>query len=110
MKVWHSIEVEIARVAESTAATTQLWAHQTTGFEVSEDSAHAGEGRSCAPTSTPRPTTKAIRREHPSRTGAPGVARVGADPPVDSLTIADQDWLAEWKKGYEPVRDRRSGC
>jgi hypothetical protein len=31
MKVWYSIEVEIVRVAES-AATTRLWAHQTTGI------------------------------------------------------------------------------
>src|SRR5262245_9552230 len=35
-KTWHSIEVEIARVCE-TAATTALWAFNTTGIEVSED-------------------------------------------------------------------------
>ena len=34
--VWHCVEVEIARVGE-TAATTQLWALNTTGVEISED-------------------------------------------------------------------------
>lgn len=36
MKIWHAVEVEIARVGE-TAATTQLWAFNTTGVEISED-------------------------------------------------------------------------
>ena len=35
-KIWYAVEVEIARVGE-TAATTQLWAFNTTGVEISED-------------------------------------------------------------------------
>src|SRR5215510_5067379 len=35
-KIWHAVEVEIARVGE-TAATVQLWAFNTTGVEISED-------------------------------------------------------------------------
>jgi ribosomal protein L11 methyltransferase len=98
MKLWHAVEVEIARVGE-TAATTQLWAFNTTGIEVSEDS----------------PDFITLRAYFNS---APDLERLRGqiirglqliDLPefalrnIKSLTIADQDWLAEWKKGYEPI-------
>lgn len=100
MKVWHSIEVEIARAAES-AATTQLWAHQTTGFEVSEDPARPDEITLRAYFDTP-PDAAAIRAAILHELGHQGVPSTALHR-VESLTIADQDWLAEWKKGYEPV-------
>jgi ribosomal protein L11 methyltransferase len=100
MKIWHAIEIEIARAGE-TAATTQLWAFNTTGIEVSED-----------PT---KPDVVTLRAYFDA---APDVARLrnrivrGLKPidlpefvlrRIEPATIADQDWLAEWKKGYEPL-------
>src|SRR5574341_143570 len=100
MKIWHAVEVEIARVGE-TAATTQLWASNTTGVEISEDK--------------DRPDFITLRAYFNT---APDLEKLRAqilrnlkliDLPefalreIRSLTIADQDWLAEWKKGYEPV-------
>jgi ribosomal protein L11 methyltransferase len=100
MKIWHAIEVEIARVGE-TAAATQLWSFGTTGIEVSED--------------RDRPDWITLRAYFEN---APDEAKLRAqilralrlsDLPemaLRSLTsqmVADQDWLAEWKKGYEPV-------
>ncbi len=101
-KIWHAVEVEIARVGE-TAATTQLWAFSTTGIEISEDS----------------PEVITLRAYFDA---APDVEKLRAqivrglqliDLPefalrsIKSLTIADQDWLAEWKKGYEPIATGR---
>ena len=100
MKVWYSIEVEILRVAES-AATTRLWAHQTTGFEVSEDPARPDVVVLRAYFGAP-PDAEALREgilEELAHQGLPPSALRR----LESLTIADQDWLAEWKKGYEPV-------
>jgi ribosomal protein L11 methyltransferase len=99
-KIWHAVEVEIARVGE-TAATTQLWAANTTGVEISEDK--------------DRPDFITLRAYF---NAAPDLEKLRAqilrnlkliDLPefalrgIKSLAIADQDWLAEWKKGYEPV-------
>ncbi|MFN6201653.1 MAG: 50S ribosomal protein L11 methyltransferase [Acidobacteriota bacterium] len=100
MKVWHSIEVEFARAAES-AATTPLWARQTTGGEVSEDPARPDEITLRAYFDTP-PDAAAIRAAILNELGHQGVPATALHR-VESLTIADQDWLAEWKKGYEPV-------
>lgn len=100
MKIWHSIEVEIARVAES-AATTQLWAHQTTGFEVSEEPGRPDEIVLRAYFDT-MPDMEAIRRGIVQELVNQGLPE-SALRRIESLTIADQDWLAEWKKGYEPV-------
>ncbi|NDD64279.1 MAG: 50S ribosomal protein L11 methyltransferase [Acidobacteria bacterium] len=100
MKVWYSIEVEISRAAES-AATTRLWAHQTTGFEVSEDPARPDEVVLRAYFGAP-PDADALRQgiiDELAHQGIPATALRR----IESLTIADQDWLAEWKKGYEPV-------
>lgn len=98
MKVWHAVELQISRVAE-TPVTTQLWSASTTGLEISED--------------TPETITMRAYFE-----AAPDLEKLTAnihrglrlcDLPeaalrsIQALTIADQDWLAEWKKGYEPV-------
>ena len=40
MKVWHAVEVQLARVAE-TPVTAQLWSANTTGLEISEDTPEA---------------------------------------------------------------------
>ncbi len=100
MKVWHSIEVDISRAAES-AATTQLWAHQTTGFEVSEDAAHPDEITLRAYFVAP-PDATAIREAILHELTLQGLPTTTLRR-VEGLTIADQDWLAEWKKGYEPL-------
>ena len=100
MKVWHALEVEIERQAE-TAATTHLWAHHTTGIEVSVDV----EGREMvvlrAYFDLP-PDAEVMRGEI-----LQGLAHMGIPAAalhrLESLTVADQDWLAEWKKGYEPI-------
>jgi len=99
-KIWHAVEVEIARAGE-TAASTQLWAFNTTGIEVSED---------------PKQTDFVTLRAYFD--AAPDVGKLRQqivrglkliDLPdfalrrVEAQTIADQDWLAEWKKGWEPI-------
>ncbi|MFN0085626.1 MAG: 50S ribosomal protein L11 methyltransferase [Blastocatellia bacterium] len=100
MKIWHAIEVEIARVGE-TAATTQLWAFNSTGLEVSED-----------PAAPDFITLRAYYNEAPDAGKLRDRIVRGLkliDLPefalrrVESMTVADQDWLAEWKKGWEPV-------
>ncbi|MCI0337446.1 MAG: 50S ribosomal protein L11 methyltransferase [Acidobacteria bacterium] len=97
-KVWHAVEVEIARVAE-TAATTQLWAFGTTGIEVSEDSSDFITLRAYFESA---PDIEKMREQIVrglNLIGLPPAALQG----VKGLTIADQDWLSEWKKGYEPI-------
>jgi ribosomal protein L11 methyltransferase len=100
MKIWSAVEVEIARVGEA-AASAQLWAFNTTGLEISEDSNN--------------PDFITLRAYFNS---APDIEKLRerilrdlklinlpefALREIRSLTIADQDWLAEWKKGYEPI-------
>jgi ribosomal protein L11 methyltransferase len=97
MKIWHAIELEIARVAETPAAS-QLWAAGTTGIEFSEDSAEHLTLRAyfdVAPDVEKLHTqiARALRL-----CDLPEEALRG----LKSLTVEDQDWLAEWKKGYEP--------
>lgn len=98
MKIWHAVEIEIARVGES-AATAQLWAHGTTGIEVSEENPEFITFRAYfdAP-----PDIGRLREEIIASLGQLGLPGAGLRR-VDRLTIADQDWLAEWKKGYEPI-------
>lgn len=98
MKVWHAFEVEIARVAEA-AATTQLWAFGTTGIEISEDSADFITLRAYFDAA---PDAQKIQDQiiHGLRVIDLPAAALRS---VKSLTIADRDWLAEWKKGYEPI-------
>lgn len=99
-KIWHAVEVEIARVGE-TAATTQLWAFNTTGVEISEDINSPDFITLRAYFDAP-PDTEKIRAQilrNLKLIDLPEFALRG----IRSLTIADQDWLAEWKKGYEPI-------
>jgi ribosomal protein L11 methyltransferase len=99
-KIWHAVEVEIARVGE-TAATTQLWASNTTGVEISEDKDQPDFITLRAYFNT-APDTEKLRSQilhNLKLIDLPEFALRG----IKSLTIADQDWLAEWKKGYEPV-------
>src|SRR5581483_11803585 len=97
-KVWHAVEVEISRVGES-AATTQLWSFGTTGIEVSEDAPETVTLRAYFESAP----DEAKLREQIVRalrlSDLPEFALRG----MKSVTVADQDWLAEWKRGYEPV-------
>lgn len=98
MKIWHAVEIEIARVGES-AATAQLWTFGTTGLEVSEDGSDFVTLRAYFDLA---PDIARMRQEIIASLRQLNLPDSGLRR-VDSLTIADQDWLAEWKKGYEPV-------
>jgi ribosomal protein L11 methyltransferase len=98
--IWHCVEVEIARVGE-TAATTQLWGLNTTGVEISED-ANNPDFVTLRAYFNSAPDTEKLRERilrDLKLIGLPEFALRG----ITSLTVADQDWLAEWKKGYEPI-------
>jgi ribosomal protein L11 methyltransferase len=97
-KVWHAVEIRIARVAE-TAATTQLWAFGTTGIEFSEEPSDFITLRAYFESAPDMENLRGqiIRGLH--LTGLPDTSLSE----IKSLSIADQDWLAEWKKGYEPI-------
>ncbi|MGE0883468.1 MAG: 50S ribosomal protein L11 methyltransferase [Blastocatellales bacterium] len=97
-KIWHAVEVEIARVAE-TAATTQLWTMNTTGVEVSEDASDFVTLRAYFDAA---PDIEKLREQilsHLKLIDLPDFALRR----IESMTIADQDWLSEWKKGWEPM-------
>ena len=98
MKVWYAVELQIARVAES-AVTPQLWSANTTGLEISEDTPES---------ITMRAYFEAAPDLEKLQAGLHRALRLSDLPEsalrsLQSLTIADQDWLAEWKKGYEPI-------
>jgi ribosomal protein L11 methyltransferase len=99
-KIWYAVEVEIARVGE-TAATTQLWAFNTTGVEISEDANNPDFITLRAYFNSP-PDTERLREQilrNLKLIDLPEFALRG----IKNMTVADQDWLAEWKKGYEPI-------
>jgi ribosomal protein L11 methyltransferase len=99
-KIWNAVEVEIARVGE-TAATTQLWAFNTTGVEISED-INNPDFITLRAYFDAAPDIEKLRQQilrNLKLIDLPEFALRG----IKSLTIADQDWLAEWKKGYEPI-------
>ncbi|HEY6399791.1 MAG TPA: 50S ribosomal protein L11 methyltransferase [Blastocatellia bacterium] len=99
-KIWYAVEVEIARVGE-TAATTQLWAFNTTGVEISED-ANNPDFITLRAYFNSAPDAENLRRQilrNLKLMDLPEFALRG----IRNLTVADQDWLAEWKKGYEPI-------
>src|SRR2546428_7610409 len=99
-KIWYAIEVEIARVGE-TAATTQLGAFTTTGVEISED-ANNPDFITLRAYFNSAPDTEKLRERilrDLKLINLPEFALRG----ITSLTVADQDWLTEWKKGYEPI-------
>lgn len=99
-KLWHSVEIDIARVGE-TAATTQLWALGTTGVEISEDPAQP-DFITLRAYFDAAPDLKKLRAQivrQLKQLELPEFALRN----IESTTIADQDWLVEWKKGYEPI-------
>jgi ribosomal protein L11 methyltransferase len=99
-KIWYAVEVEIARVGE-TAATTQLWAFNTTGVEISED-ANNPDFITLRAYFGSAPDAEKLRQQilrNLKLMDLPEFALRG----IRNLTVADQDWLAEWKKGYEPI-------
>jgi ribosomal protein L11 methyltransferase len=98
MKIWHAIEIEIARVAETPTAS-QLWAAGTTGIEVSEDSPEVITLRAYfdAPPDEEKLRAQILRALRLCDLPEAALRQ------FKSLTVADQDWLAEWKKGYEPI-------
>lgn len=98
MKIWHAVEIEIARAGES-AATAQLWACGTTGLEVSEEGPELVTLRAYFDAA---PDTGSMRDEIVESLRQLNLPETSLRR-IESLTIADQDWLAEWKKGYEPV-------
>jgi len=104
-KIWYAVEVEIARVGE-TAASAQLWALNTTGVEISED-ANNPDFITLRAYFNSAPDTEKLRERilrDLRLIELPEFALRG----INCLTIADQDWLAEWKKGYEPIPIGRS--
>jgi ribosomal protein L11 methyltransferase len=104
-KIWYAVEVEIARVGE-TAASAQLWALNTTGVEISED-ANIPDFITLRAYFNSAPDTEKLRERilrDLKLIDLPEFALRG----IKSLTVADQDWLAEWKKGYEPIPIGRS--
>ncbi len=98
MKVWHAIEIQIARVAE-TPVTAQLWSANTTGLEISEDTPEAITMRAYFEAAPDLETLTANIHRSLQLCDLPEATLRS----IQALTIADQDWLAEWKKGYEPV-------
>ena len=92
------LKLNSPRVAE-TAVTTQLWNANTTGFEISED---APEQITLRAYFESEPDAEKVRSQilH-----ALQLCEIPAHTlhSVTPLTIAEQDWLAEWKKGYEPI-------
>jgi ribosomal protein L11 methyltransferase len=98
MKVWHALEITIDRIAES-AVTAQLWNAHTTGLEISEDTPEMITLRAYfdAPPDDEKLRANILRALRLSDLSEAALHS------LQLLTIADQDWLAEWKKGYEPV-------
>jgi ribosomal protein L11 methyltransferase len=99
-KIWHAIEITIARVGE-TAATTQLWAFNTTGIEVSEDPAHP-DLITLRAYFDAAPDLGKLRRQVVRGLKLMDLPDFALRK-IEALSIADQDWLAEWKKGWEPI-------
>lgn len=97
-KLWYAVEVEIARVGE-TAATTQLWAMNTTGVEVSEDASDFVTLRAYFDT---EPDVEKLRQNILNNLRLIDLPDFALRK-VEASTIADQDWMSEWKKGWEPL-------
>ncbi len=98
MKIWHAIEVEIARVGEA-AATAQLWAMNTTGVEVSEDASDFVTLRAYFDT---EPDVEKLRQQILTNLKQLDLPEFALRR-IEASTIADQDWMSEWKKGWEPL-------
>lgn len=97
-KIWYAVEVEIAKVAE-TAATAQLWAMNTTGLEVSEDTSDFVTLRAYFDSA---PDVEKLRQNILNNLRLIDLPDFALRR-VEASTIADQDWMSEWKKGWEPM-------
>ncbi len=97
-KIWYAVEVELARVAE-TAATAQLWAMNTTGLEVSEDASDFVTLRAYFDAA---PDVEKLRQNILNNLKLIDLPDFALRR-VEASTIADQDWMSEWKKGWEPL-------
>lgn len=98
MKIWHSLEIEIARAAEQ-VVSGQLWLAGTTGLEISEDGPDTLTFR--AYFDEPQDTTK-LREQILTSLKLAGIPQTAVRS-LTQLDVEDQDWLAEWKKGYSPT-------
>ena len=98
MKIWHALDLEIAKAAEQ-AVTPQLWNAGTTGIEVSEDAPDRLALRAYFDVAPEVEKVRASIQHALSFLSLPATALYS----LNAITVADQDWLAEWKKGYEPV-------
>ncbi len=98
MKTWHALEIEITKAAEPVVAP-QLWQAGTTGLEVSEDRSDTVTLRAYFEAA---PDTNKLRAEIIRVLGLLGLPETALRR-MEAHTVADQDWLAEWKKGYEPM-------
>jgi len=98
MKTWHSLELEISRSAEQ-VVSGQLWLAGTTGIEISEDSTDSITFR--AYFDSPQDVTS-LREHILNALTLAGISKTALRS-IAQLAIADQDWLAEWKKGYGPT-------
>jgi ribosomal protein L11 methyltransferase len=98
MKTWHALEIQLAKAAEQ-AVTPQLWNAGTTGLEVSEDAADTITLRAYFDAAPDLEKMRADIHHALGFLGLPASALLQMTP----LTIADQDWLVEWKKGYEAM-------
>lgn len=98
MKVWHALELEISRHAEA-AIAAQLWAAGTTGIEISEDSPEVITLRAWFDA---KQDEGGMREQIEHALSSARIALTSLRS-VKAVEVADQDWLAEWKKGYEPV-------
>jgi ribosomal protein L11 methyltransferase len=96
MKNWHALEIQLAKAAEQ-AVTPQLWNAGTTGLEVSEEPGDTLTLRAYFDTPPDVEQVRADILHALSFLNLPPSALGSLTP----LTIADQDWQAEWKKGYE---------
>jgi ribosomal protein L11 methyltransferase len=98
MKVWHAVELEILRVAEQTVSA-HLWIAGTNGIEFSDGEPDKLVLRAYFDSLQDE---NALRDQLVAALRAAGIASTALRS-MKALTVADEDWLSEWKKGYSPV-------
>ena len=97
-KMWHSVELEISRAAEQ-VVSAQLWLAGTTGLEISEDAPDAITLRAYFDAAQ---DTQKLRDQILASLTLAGIPNTALRS-LAHLDFEDQDWLAEWKKGYSPT-------
>jgi ribosomal protein L11 methyltransferase len=98
MKIWYAIEAEIIREAEGVVAA-QLWAAGTTGIEISDERPDVIILRAYFGNPPDQDRTRAQIFLALRLASLPETALFR----LENLAIPEQDWLSEWKKGYQPV-------